>query len=72
MCQDGGGRSQGDRGGRRHRSSNSTNFICLPLCSLYTSFRSYPIYHPDKEPGKYLTSLQKREPEIIFDPMPDM
>ena len=30
-------------------------------------YKSYPVYRPDKEPAGYLTSLQKQEPEIVFD-----
>jgi hypothetical protein len=32
-----------------------------------TIYRSYPIYHPSKEPPGYWEWLQKQEPEIIFD-----
>ena len=32
-----------------------------------TIYRSYPIYHPAKEPPGYWEWLQKQEPEIIFD-----
>jgi hypothetical protein len=30
-------------------------------------FKSYPIYHPSREPRGYLESLAKKEPEIAFD-----
>ncbi|HEX9669303.1 MAG TPA: hypothetical protein VGC93_07440 [Thermoanaerobaculia bacterium] len=30
--------------------------------------RSYPVYHPDREPEGYLEKLEKIEPEIAFDP----
>lgn len=32
-----------------------------------TIYRSYPIYHPSKEPPGYWEWLQKQEPEITFD-----
>ena len=31
-------------------------------------YKSYPIYHPEKEPAGYFESLREREPEIVFDP----
>src|SRR4051794_21950956 len=37
----------------------------IPIRPIY---KSYPIYHPDKEPQGYLDWLQHQEPEIIFDP----
>ena len=30
-------------------------------------YKSYPIYHPDREPPGYLQDLAKREPEVAFD-----
>ena len=30
--------------------------------------RSYPVYHPDREPAGYLEMLKTQEPEIVFDP----
>jgi hypothetical protein len=30
-------------------------------------FRSYPIYHPDKEPEGYLEQLMTAEPEVLWD-----
>src|SRR5262245_10837437 len=30
-------------------------------------FKSYPVYHPDKEPPGYMDSLRRQEPEIVFD-----
>ena len=31
-------------------------------------YKSYPIYHPSKEPPGYFDWLREREPEIVFDP----
>lgn len=36
----------------------------IPVRPIY---KSYPIYHPDKEPRGYLDHLKQQEPEIIFD-----
>lgn len=33
-----------------------------------TLFKSYPIYHPDREPAGYLERLRAAEPERVFDP----
>ncbi|MGH9718688.1 MAG: hypothetical protein ACRD8O_00615 [Bryobacteraceae bacterium] len=33
-----------------------------------TIYKTYPIYHPSREPAGYLDSLKTREPEIAFDP----
>lgn len=30
-------------------------------------YKSYPVYHPDREPHGYVDSLAKREPESAFD-----
>jgi hypothetical protein len=30
-------------------------------------FKSYPIYHPDREPAGYLEQLRAAEPEVVFD-----
>ena len=32
-----------------------------------TIFRSYPVYHPEREPAGYMEWLRSREPEIAFD-----
>lgn len=37
----------------------------IPVRPIY---RSYPVYHPSKEPPGYLDSLAKQVPEITFDP----
>ena len=34
-----------------------------------TIYRSYPVYHPDREPAGYMEWLKDREPEIAFDPV---
>src|SRR5678816_4426083 len=31
-------------------------------------FKSYPIYHPDKEPPGYLDWLAQQDPQVEFDP----
>jgi hypothetical protein len=31
------------------------------------AYRSYPIYHPDREPAGYQQWLRERDPEIVFD-----
>jgi hypothetical protein len=36
----------------------------LPVRPVY---RSYPIYHPDREPESYQQWLREREPEVVFD-----
>lgn len=30
-------------------------------------FRSYPVYHPDREPAGYMDRLRAAEPEVVFD-----
>ena len=37
----------------------------IPVRPIY---KTYPVYHPDKEPPGYLDWLRRQEPEIIFDP----
>ncbi|HEY7544819.1 MAG TPA: hypothetical protein VID27_08045, partial [Blastocatellia bacterium] len=36
----------------------------IPVRPIY---KSYPVYHPDKEPRGYMDLLKKQEPEIVFD-----
>jgi hypothetical protein len=36
----------------------------LPVRPVY---RSYPIYHPDREPAGYQQWLREREPEVVFE-----
>ena len=36
----------------------------IPVRPIY---RSYPVYHPDKEPAGYFEGLQKRKPELLWD-----
>ena len=36
----------------------------IPVRPIY---RSYPVYHPEKEPAGYLEGLQKRKPELLWD-----
>jgi hypothetical protein len=37
-------------------------YYALPVRVLY---KTYPIYHPDREPPGYLASLQQQEPQIL-------
>src|SRR5258708_9621068 len=32
-------------------------------------YKSYPVYHPDREPAGYMEWLKDREPEIAFNPV---
>src|SRR6267154_4887293 len=34
-----------------------------------TIYKSYPVYHPDREPAGYMEWLKGREPEIAFNPV---
>ena len=43
---------------------SSDYYYKMPVRPVY---RSYPIYHPDKEPVGYMDWLNKQEPQIIFD-----
>ncbi len=36
----------------------------LPVRAIY---KSYPVYHPDKEPADYLNQLKQQEPQVLFD-----
>jgi hypothetical protein len=36
----------------------------IPVRSIY---RSYPVYHPDREPPGYLDALLQKEPQIVWD-----
>ena len=36
----------------------------IPVRPIY---RSYPVYHPNKEPAGYLDRLRRQEPEVIWD-----
>src|SRR5512134_3187838 len=36
----------------------------MPVRAIY---RSYPVYHPDRQPGGYWDELLEKEPEITFD-----
>jgi len=36
----------------------------IPVRPIY---RSFPVYRPDREPPGYLSSLVKRDPEIVWD-----
>lgn len=43
---------------------SSDYYYRVPVRPIY---RSYSVYHPDKEPSGYLSSLESKEPEIVFD-----
>ena len=43
---------------------SSDYYYQLPVRPVY---RSYPIYHPDREPAGYRQWLHDREPEVVFD-----
>lgn len=43
---------------------SAREYYQLPVRKIY---RSYPVYHPEKEPPGYLEKLAKLEPEIAFD-----
>src|SRR5262249_14293408 len=30
-------------------------------------FRTYPVYHPDREPAGYIDWLRQQEPQVVFD-----
>src|ERR1043166_4767378 len=44
---------------------SSEAYYKIPARVLY---KSYPIYHPDREPAGYMEWLKKQEPEVAFDP----
>ncbi|MEZ5353850.1 MAG: hypothetical protein R2762_14525 [Bryobacteraceae bacterium] len=33
-----------------------------------TIYKSYPVYHPDREPAGYMDWLKQQEPQVAFDP----
>ena len=36
----------------------------IPVAPIY---KSYAVYHPDREPAGYFASLEKLEPQVAFD-----
>ncbi len=44
---------------------DSSSYYKLPVRAIY---KSYPVYHPSKEPPGYFERVQQQEPEIVFDP----
>lgn len=42
----------------------SSHFYARKVWPLY---RSYPVYHPDREPAGYLEKLKSLEPEVLWD-----
>lgn len=47
------------------RHVSTAYYYQLPERVIY---RNYPVYAPGREPKGYWESLQKREPEVVFDP----
>lgn len=43
---------------------SSDFYYRIPVRPIY---RSYPVYHPSKEPAEYMERLKLHEPQIIFD-----
>ncbi len=43
---------------------SSDYYYRIPVRPIY---KTYPVYHPDKEPSGYTDWLKQQEPEIIFD-----
>jgi hypothetical protein len=43
---------------------SSDYYYRMPVRPIY---RSYPVYHPSKEPARYMNRLKQQEPLIIFD-----
>jgi hypothetical protein len=44
---------------------DSSSYYKLPVRAIY---KSYPVYHPNKEPAGYFEWLERQEPENAFDP----
>jgi hypothetical protein len=44
---------------------SSDTYYRIPIAPIY---KSYAVYSPDREPSGYFASLQRRAPEIAFDP----
>jgi hypothetical protein len=40
-------------------------YYAMPARAIY---RSYPVYHPDREPAGYLDRLRAESPQIVFEP----
>jgi len=43
---------------------SSNYYYRMPVRPIY---RSYPVYHPGKEPAEYMNRLKQQEPQIIFE-----
>lgn len=43
---------------------SSDYYYRIPVRPIH---KSYPVYHPDKEPAAYLDFLKRQEPRIVFD-----
>lgn len=50
--------------GARARHVPSSYYYQISVRPIY---RTYPIYHPDREPPGYYEALLKKEPEVVFD-----
>ena len=42
----------------------SAYYYGIPVRSIY---KTYPVYHPSKEPPGYIDRLERQEPEVVFD-----
>ncbi len=50
--------------GKPPRHVDAEFYYSIPATVIY---RTYPVYHPDRQPEGYLDELLKREPEVMFD-----
>jgi cytochrome c2 len=50
--------------GKPARHVDADFYYRIPATVIY---RTYPVYHPDRQPPGYLESLAEREPEVVFD-----
>src|SRR4051794_5753450 len=41
------------------------DYYAIPTRTIY---RTYPVYHPSRQPAGYMEWLKTREPEVVFDP----
>src|SRR6476661_8718431 len=44
---------------------SESNYYKIPTRAIY---KTYPVYHPEREPKGYMEWLKNQEPEIAFDP----
>lgn len=48
----------------RRTYATADYYYRIPVRPIY---RSYPVYHPDREPAGYFADLQRRKPEVLWD-----